>query len=62
MDELIGKQIQLIKDHPHTGERGTVRDKKSTFFGIEGLVIELESGAQCTVFHRSQYRIIQDCK
>ncbi|MHC1695632.1 MAG: hypothetical protein AB9835_10275 [Eubacteriales bacterium] len=61
MDELIGKQIQLTGDHPFTGERGTVRDKKSTFFGIEGLVIDLESGMQCTVFHRSQYRVINEC-
>ena len=62
MDELIGKHIQLTSDHPFTGERGTVRDKKSTFFGIEGLVVELESGTHCTVFHQSQYRVIQDCK
>jgi hypothetical protein len=62
MDELIGKHIHLTGDHPFTGKRGTVMDKQSTFFVIEGLVVELENGTQCTVFHRSQYRVVQDCK
>jgi hypothetical protein len=42
-EEIIGKRIQIIGDHPHTGEYGTVREAVKTTLAGWGLVVDLEN-------------------
>lgn len=43
MDNIIGKRIKIVGDHPHTGETGTIDRVQGTALGKVGLVIKLEN-------------------
>ena len=56
MTDIIGKRVKIVgKDHPHTGEHGTVLDIQTTFWGATGLRINLDNGGSCFIFHHNQY-------
>jgi hypothetical protein len=59
MEYFIGKRVQIIGNHPWSGERGTVKETKTIPTGTTGLIIELDNGTSCFVFKASQLQILK---
>ena len=59
-EEIIGQRIQIVGDHPHTGEYGTVREAAKTATAGWGLVVDLENCPHwtdsCFVFESKNVR------
>lgn len=54
MDELVGKRVRLVGDHPHAGTEGVGERIQKTAFGATGLVVKLRDSHTdgCFVFDR----------
>lgn len=62
--DMIGKRVELRPAHVHAGRKGVVRGIETTFWGAEGLVVDLDfesmgAPAQgCYVFVRRQVKFL----
>lgn len=63
MDDVIGKRVKVVGDHPHAGETGTIIEVKVTAFGVPGFVVKLEDCPhgieECFVFKAANLQSVK---
>lgn len=63
MENIIGKRIKIVGNHPHAGETGLISRAKKTALGKTGLVIKLENCEhgidECFVFRADNIQMIK---
>jgi hypothetical protein len=57
IEELIGKKVKIIGEHPHSGEAGTVDGFDKTLAGL-GIRIKLENGQGCYVYSYENLKLL----
>lgn len=59
---IIGKKVQIIGEHPHSGETGLADRFEKTAFGSVGIVVKLDNSPlgvqECFVFKSDNLKII----